>query len=268
MRTTNLSKFLFIIFSLAILQLPTNSSFAQTEPTIEGSPFKEIKYSKKAKPVSEAEKKKIEKNVKKGPAPVTGVRGPQKRTRGDDPLDGGGRTIFQFTNHDFPNINNTCGQAAVATAMWNAGLKDAWKKNAPHFASELYKYAPPRITVPGFPSNDIGTDWNQVNFALDGYKKYGIKYTWFKGRDKLNKYIDMGLPCIIMMDMGVFGKNFWGVGHWVVAFARTATGYYVTNNRTTFLSWTDLNRAWGGTTWEGNLAKVHGTAEMFCVVWK
>lgn len=266
MKTTNLSKFVLIIFASFALQFITKSSFAQTEPTIEGSPFEEIKY-KNVKRVSDAEKKKIEKNAKKGPSPVAGVAGPQRRTRGRE-IEEGGRKIYQFVNQDFPYEGNTCGQAAVATAMWKVGLNNAWNNDAKHFAKELYQYAPPKITIPGFGSNDIGTDWHQVNYALDGYKKYGIRYSWFKGRDKLNKYIDEGYPCIIMMDMGVFPPYKWGIGHWVVAFARTSTGYYVTNNGSTFLSWTGLNKGWGGTLTEGNLAKVHGTAEMFCVVWK
>lgn len=272
MRKTNLNKFILLIFILSALQLASSSSLAQSEPKIEGSPFKEINY--ESKPVSEEEKTQIEKNAKKGSAPAIAVKGPKRRTRGDDKLDGGGRTIFQFTNWDFPVTGNTCGQAAVATAMWNKGLKEVWNKNAPDFARSIYNYAPPKITVPNIGSNDIGTDWRQVSYALDGYKKYGIQYGWFKGKALLDKYIDMELPCIIMLDMGVFGRNLWGVGHWVVAFARDANGYYITNwdkkynGQTKYISWSELNRAWGGVLTEGQLAKVHGTAGMFCVVWK
>ena len=202
------------------------------------------------------------------------ARAPKTRTRGDK-LTRANRTIYQFTNWDFPVTGNTCGQAAVATAMWDRGLNEKWNQNAPDFASSIYNYAPPKITVPNIGSSTIGTDWRQVSYALDGYKNNGIQYSWFKGKALLDKYIDMGLPCIIMLDMGVFGKNMWLVGHWVVAFARTSNGYYVTNwdkryngNPNNYISWIDLNRGWGGVWNEGNVAKVHGTAEMFCVVWK
>jgi len=265
MRRTNLNKFILLIFTLSALQLVSNSSFAQSEPKIEGSPYKEIKYDNLPKKPSEEEREKIEKNAKKGQAPKMAAKAPKTRTRGKD-LTRANRTIYQFTNWDFPASGNTCGQAAVATAMWNRGLNETWNQNAADFAKQLYNYAPPKITIPGLGSNTIGTDWNQINYALNGYKKYGIQYSWFKGRALLDKYIDKGFPCIIMMDMGVFGK--WGVGHWVVAFSRTDKGYYLTNNNDTYLKWEDLNRAWGGVWNEGHLAKAHGTAEMFCVVWK
>ncbi len=274
MKIRKLKTILLVILFFLVFQISQQTSFAQTDPKIEGSPYKEINYENPAKPIKEEEREKIEKTVKKGVAPKMSAKAPKTRTRGED-LTKANRTIYQFTNWDFPVTGNTCGQAAVATAMWNRGLNVAWNQNAADFAKQLYAYAPPKITIPGLPSNTVGTDWNQINYALNGYKKYGIQYSWFKGRALLNKYVDMGLPCIIMLDMGVFGKNMWGSGHWVVAFARNANGYFVTNwdvkwngNNNNYVSWDELNKAWGGVWNEGQMAKVHGTAEMFCVVWK
>jgi len=250
----------------------TGNVFGQTEPKIEGSPYKEIDYEALAKTVSEKDKEKLAKETKKGKAPTINPKAPKTRTRGAD-LTKVGRTIYQFTNHDFPATGNTCGQAAVATAVWNRRV--TLNHTPAGFAKDLYRFAPPKITIPFVGSNTIGTDWHQVNLALNGYKKHGIQSGWFKGKALLDKYIDMGLPCIIMLDMGVFGKHMWGSGHWVVAFARTSDGYYVTNwdkswngNDKNFVTWSELNRAWGGVWNEGQMAKVHGTAEMFAVVWK
>lgn len=268
----------FLTLQLFSAAVNAQTSPAQKEPVIEGSPYKAFPYEVPSKFDSEEEKTKFEKEAKKGPSPKTVSTAPKTRTRGNDPLDGGGRTIYQYTNYDFPQSTwNTCGQAAVATAVWNAGLKNSWSGTPETFAQRIYRNAPPKITVPGLPEvKGLGTDWRQVNVALDGFRKNGVQYNWFKGRSELNKYIDMGLPCIIMLDMGVFGMNMWGSGHWVVAFARDANGYYVSNwdrgwnkeRRDNYISWRDLNRAWGGSFNEGNLARVHGTAEMFCVVWK
>jgi hypothetical protein len=260
---------LIICFALF---LTTNLVHAQTEPKIEGSPYKEIDYEALAKTVSKKDKERLAKENKKGKAPIINPKAPKTRTRAGD-LIKGGRTIYQFTNHDFPATGNTCGQAAVATAVWNRGV--TLNHDAAGFARDLYRFAPPKITIPFVGSNTIGTDWHQVNHALNGYKKHGIQYGWYKGRALLDKYIDMGLPCIIMLDMGVFGAHLWGSGHWVVAFGRNSLGYYVTNwdskwnGRHYFIPWDELNRAWGGGGWnEGQMAKAHGTAEMFCVVWK
>ena len=265
-------KFIFFISFFLALQISSKTSFAQDKPKIEGSEYKELNYETKAKSVTDEEREKTEKSAKKGKAPHVNAMAPKRRTRGDE-FTRANRTIYQFTNWDFPSTGNTCGQAAVATAMWNRGVT---LNLAPaEFAKQLYRYAPPKISIPGLPANTVGTDWHQVEYALNGYKKYGIQYTWKKGRTELNNYIDAGYPCIIMIDMGVFGRNLWGVGHWIVAFARDANGYYVTNwdpkwnnNRDNYVSWTDLNRAWGGVWNEGQMAKLHGTAEMFCAVWK
>lgn len=271
MRSTNLKKFILLIFILAASQLVSNSSFAQTEPKIEGSPQK-IDYEALSKTVPEKDKEKLEKENKKGKAPVSKPNTPKTRTRAGG-IDKAGRKIFQFTNHDFPATGNTCGQAAVATAVWDRGV--TLNHTPEGFAKDIYRFAPPKITVPFVGSNTVGTDHHQINYALSAYKKYGIQYNWFKGRALLNKYIDMGLPCIIMLDMGVFGRHMWGTGHWVVAFARDANGYYVTGwdkawngNDNSYVSWTDINRGWGGVWNEGQMARVHGTPEMFCVVWK
>lgn len=259
----------FLAFQLSSGFLLAQTDPSQNVPKLEGTPFKEIKYETEPQFVKADDKEKIEKEVRKGPAPKVTATPPKTRTRGND-ISGGGRSVFQFTNWDFPVTGTTCGQAAAATAMWNVGLKQTWNNNASDFARQLYNYAPPKITIGGVVNlgSSLGTDWRQMSYAFDGYKKYGIKYGWFKGRDLLNKYIDMGLPCIIMMDMGVFGANLWGRGHWVVAYGRDNNGYYVTNNSSNYLSWNDLNRAWGGVWNEGHLAKAHGTGEMFCVVWK
>ncbi|TCJ12653.1 hypothetical protein EPD60_15420 [Flaviaesturariibacter flavus] len=179
--------------------------------------------------------------------------------------------ITEFTNDDFPVRNTTCGQAAAVTAMWHAGLGASYG-DPKALAKSFYGYAPPKITVGGLveAKGSLGTDWRQINYGLDGYKSQGIRYNWQKGIDALKNELRKNVPCLFMLDTGTlpqYGYK-WFTGHWVVAYGYDSKYVYVTNFPDNKMTWDELKKAWGGVWNEGNLAKAHGTAEMFAAVWK
>jgi hypothetical protein len=116
----------------------------------------------------------------------------------------------------------------------------------------------------------LGTDWRQLEYGLNKYSGKGIRYNWQKGKSALQNELRKGNPALIMLDMGTLRPYPWGVGHWVVAYGYDDTHVYVTNlrNRGNKISWEQLNKAWGGSSTEGTIAKLHGKAEMFATVWK
>lgn len=140
-------------------------------------------------------------------------------------------SIYQFTNYDFPNTKNSCGQAAIATAMWSVGLDKKYASDA-EFAKSIWSFAPPKITLGNLIhlQDTLGTDWRQINAAMDGYGKlHGVKYTWVTGEAEIKKYLAMNLPVVIMLDTGTL-KQFdykWFTGHWVTAFGYDKDFVYV-----------------------------------------
>jgi hypothetical protein len=178
--------------------------------------------------------------------------------------------ITEFTNSDFPVTKTTCGQAAVVTAMWQAGLKAS--NDPKKLAKNFYNYAPPKITVGGLVpiQGSLGTDWRQINYGLDGYKGQGIRYNWQKGTDALKNELRKNVPCLIMLDTGTlpqYGYQ-WYTGHWVVAYGYDSRYLYVTNFPNNKMTWDELKKAWGGVLNEGHMARAHGTPEMFAAIWK
>lgn len=176
-------------------------------------------------------------------------------------------SIYQFTNFDFPNTNNSCGQAAIATAMWTIGLDKNYASDA-EFAKSIWAYAPPKITLGNVIQlkDSLGSDWRQINYAMDGYGKlYGVKYTWVTGEAEIKKYLAMNLPVVIMLDTGTLKQyNYkWFTGHWVTAFGYDKDYIYVSNFPDNRMSWAELDKAFRGT-----LAAYHGTGGMAMVVWK
>lgn len=175
--------------------------------------------------------------------------------------------IYQFTNNDFPNTKNSCGQAAIATAMWTMGLKDKYASDA-EFAKSIWSYAPPKITLANMVKLEgtLGSDWRQLNYAMDGYGKlYGVKYTWVTGETEIKKYLAMNLPVVIMLDTGTL-KQYdykWFTGHWVTAFGYDKDYIYVSNFPENRMTWSELDKAFRGT-----LAAYHGTGGRAMVVWK
>lgn len=180
-------------------------------------------------------------------------------------------SIIEFTNDDFVTKKNSCGQAAASTALWNAGLDRVYVKPSA-LAKSFYDYAPPKITIGGLIEwkETLGTDWRQIDYGLDGYKTQGVHYAWYKGFDELKKNLGNKVCCLIMIDCGTLPQFSyqWGGGHWVVAYGYDATYVYVSNFPGNKLTWEQLRKAWGGDWKEGNLAKIHGKAEMFAAVWK
>ena len=180
--------------------------------------------------------------------------------------------IAEFTNDDFPVQGTTCGQAAAVTALWHAGLNSNYNNKPGTLLTQYYNYAPPKITIGGLIEykDSLGTDWRQVEYGLNKYANMGIRYNWQKGKSALQNELRKGNPCLIMIDMGTLPPYNWGVGHWVVAYGYDHTYLYVTNlkNKGNKMTWSQLHKAWGGSLTEGNLAKIHGKAEMFATVWK
>lgn len=199
---------------------------------------------------------------------------PQQRQRGENIKSSGcggssfrGRCeIFQFTNYDFPSTGNTCGQAAMATAMWTAGLTH--NNNPKSLAKSIYDFAPPKITLGNMIElkGTLGTDWRQINYGLDGFKGQGIKYTWINGEAEIKKYLGMNWPVMIMLDTGTLSQyNYqWWTGHWVTAFGYDANYIYVSNFPNNRMTWAQLNDAFR----KGTLAVGHGTSGRAAVVWK
>lgn len=199
---------------------------------------------------------------------------PQQRQRGENVKSIGcgnssyrGRCeIFQFTNYDFPSTGNTCGQAAMATAMWTVGLTH--NNNSKSLAKSIFDYAPPKITLGNMIElrGTLGTDWRQINYGLDGFKGQGIKYTWVNGEAEIKKYLAMNLPVMIMLDTGTLPqyKYQWWTGHWVTAFGYDTNYIYVSNFPDNRMTWAQLNDAFR----KGTLAVGHGTSGRAAVIWK
>lgn len=199
-------------------------------------------------------------------APTQQQRGEDIKSTGCGGTNYHGRcNIYEFTNYDFKDTQQTCGQAAMATAMWTAGLTF---KNPPVFAEQVYSYAPPKITLANlFPIKDtLGTDWHQVQYGLDKYSNQGIKYTWVDGEAQIKKYLAMNWPVMLMLDTGTLPQyNYkWWTGHWVTAFGYDANYIYVSNFPQNRMTWKQLDDAFR----QGTLAKGHGTAGKGLVVWK
>jgi hypothetical protein len=267
--------------AIIVFQLFSSPLFAQTEsngPKVEGSKNIEPDLNNNASK-TEAAQQKLKQQIKFAKSPAKSAVVPKSKTRGRD-VDGncggagyqGKCSIYQFTNIDFPISKTSCGQAAACTALWAVGMGPRWNNDKVEFMRSYWRHAPPKITIAGVKDlgGNLGTDWRQINYGLDGYKSYGVQYSWQSGRANLEKYLRMGWPCIIMLDCGTLAQyNYaWMTGHWVVAYGYDANGFYVTNFPNNYITWTELNKAWGGVLTEGQMAKAHGTGGMFCVVWK
>ncbi len=177
-------------------------------------------------------------------------------------------SIAQFDNDDFPIRKTSCGQGALVTALWQAGLSSVYQPK--ELVKSLWDYAPPKVSVAGLSTDGYGSDWHQINYGLDGYKSQGINYNWQKGIPALQNELRKKVPCIIMLDTGTFKEYSyaWLTGHWVVAYGYDANYLYVTNFPDNRMTWDQLKKGWGGVWNEGHMAKLHGTAEMFAAVWK
>lgn len=243
----------------------------QTEPKVEGKPSEVENY-----PPPKVSKKELYAQVGLSILQliIANMQKPPKpRQRGNniDAAGCGGASykgkckIYQFTNDDFPN-QNTCGQAAMATAMWNVGL--TYNNNPQALAKAIFDFAPPKITLGNLIQlkDNLGTDWRQFNYGMDGFKRQGIKYTWIDGEAEIKKYIAMGYPVVIMLDVGTLPqyKYQWWAGHWVTAFGYDHSNIYVSNFPNNKMTWAQLNDAFR----KGTLAVGHGTSGRAAVVWK
>ncbi len=249
------------------------------EPTVLGKAFEMPDYDKPTES-KEVMDKQLAINLEKVESPSMAKKMPSGRTRGETVTGNCGSqsyrgrcNIYQFVNQDFATTKNSCGQAAISTAMWTVGLESVFgATNQAGLATSVYAYAPPKIIIGGMIpyAGSLGSDWRQLSYGMDGYKNQGIKYSWLKGEAELKRFLDMKWPAVIMLDTGTLAQYGYGwyTGHWVTAYGYDASGVYVTNFPGNKMTWAELRKAWGGVWNEGQLAKVHGTAEMFAVVWK
>ncbi len=213
--------------------------------------------------------------------PSSGVR-----TRGDQVYNCGGQsfkgkcTMYGFVNSDMTNDaylrDRTCGQAAIATAIWDTqAMQSTFNYDPMKFARNVMSKAPPKITLAGWVpiSSHVGTDWRQFNYGLDQYASYGVKYAWIKGLQPILDQVAMGRTVAIMIDLGALPRNKYSMqdgAHWVVIYGYDSKYLYVTNFDGYKLARTDLNDAWGMSSnpFVGVYAKGHGTAGMGVVVYK
>lgn len=223
-------------------------------------------------------KKIVSESPKESKTPTTRVRGDQVYNCGSKAFKGK-CTMYGFGNYDMTNDRNlreqACGQAALATAIWDRGSYDvmaAFKYDTAAFARDVFKTAPPKVTIAGWLTVGPGTDWRQFNYGLDQYKKYGIKYSWFKGEAELQKQVAMGNVVAVMIDLGTLPSRYAmrSGAHWVIIYGYDDEKYYVTNFTGNVLYKSDLRDAWGASPdWRvGVWAKGHGTAGMGVVIYK
>jgi hypothetical protein len=253
-------------------ELPVAEPAPAAQPVVQGRPYQEPNYVQPR--ISKAELyTQIGLNIVQLILAAR-QKPPQQRQRGENIRSAacgnanyrGRCEIYQFTNFDFPSTNNSSGQAALATAMWNVGLSN---KNDPRAMSKrIWELSPPKITLGNLTplQGTLGTDWRQINHALDGFKAHGIKYTWIDGEAEIKKYLGMNLPVVIMLDAGTLPQYDykWWTGHWVTAFGYDPEYIYVSNFPQNRLTWKQLDDAFRG----GTLAKGHGTSGKAAVIWK
>ena len=243
----------------------------KSAPKVEGKPFEMPEY-----PQPKTSKKELYTQVGLNilQLVIANMQKPPKpRQRGNnvDAVGCGGASyrgkckIYQFVNDDF-QTENTCGQAAMATAMWNLGL--TYNNNPAALAKSIYDYAPPKITLANLYQlqGNLGTDWRQFNYGMDGFKSQGIKYTWITGEAEIKKYLAMGFPVVIMLDVGTLPQYQykWWYGHWVTAFGYDHSNIYVSNFPNNRMTWAQLDDSFR----KGTLAVGHGTSGRAAVVWK
>ena len=280
-KTLKLKTLIFLLLCSMLIPLqmyaqqpvpPTDQTVQPATPTVEGSA-----YQTPDPPQPKVTRRELMRQVALDILQVLLTprdRTPKQRLRGDDipSLCGnasykGRCSIYEFTNSDFPSLNNSCAQAAMATALWTVGIKSTFSSDK-QLASNVWKTAPPKITLGNLLQlqGSLGTDWRQLNYGLDQYKKYGIQYAWVDGIQEIKKYLAMQWPVIIMLDAGTLPQfNYkWWTGHWVTAFAYDANYIYLSNFKDNRMTWKELEDAYK----KGTLAVGHGTSGRACVVWK
>lgn len=216
---------------------------------------------------------------------VTAVKA-AARKRGDQVYNCGNRafkgkcTMYGFGNYDVTNDREmrkqACGQAAIATAVWEAGsyaVQAAYGYDPARFAKEVYRLSPPKVTIAGWLTVGPGTDWRQYNYGLDQWARYGVKYSWIRGEQEVQNQIAAGRVVAVMIDLGALPRGRYAMqdgAHWVVIYGYDDTNYYVTNFDGNVLRKADLRDAWGASPdWRvGVWAKGHGTSGMGVVVYK
>lgn len=147
--------------------------------------------------------------------------------------------LYQYTNsgvHAHQQYNS-CGQAAIATALTGCGVKPEDPTNA--VMQTVYDAFPPDILWGRF-----GTSWKQVERALGAN---GVAGTWLDGEAALAETLACGHLALVMLDIGATSDEGWGPigGHWVVVYAMDQGHVYLSNwpldGRCT---WRSFRRSW------------------------
>ena len=289
----NIQSRLVLTAFLVVLVVPafmSTSIFAQTDanktgPKITGNAPSQTGEDEGSKTWREYQSKKNAKPLTPATPAVSAAAAPKRRTRSDNLYAANNSSyrgldaMVSFTNQDMTSDawlrDRACGPAAIASAMWAAGLKRTYNFDQVKFAHEVMRKAPPKITLGGWvPINAlVGMDWRQFNYGLDQYKSAGIKYAWVKGLADIKTQLAAGRPVAIMIDLGALPRGKYSMqsgAHWVVAFGYDSKTLYVTNFDGYNLALADLSDAWGlsGNPFTGVYAKGSGTAGMGVVVYK
>ena len=148
----------------------------------------------------------------------------------------GRNRIWQYTNYTV-DIDNTCGQAAVATILTNYQILREDPGEA--VLANVYNRFPP-----DFPFGK-GTSSGRIQSSLR--EGWGVNSKWKGGVDELRKWISNRYLVILLLDVGripeIWGGD-WGF-HWTVAFAYDNDFIYLTNwPNNGRCSWFTLSKAW------------------------
>ena len=222
--------------------------------TGQGSPFK-LPSSGQPTPTTDADKSKIAKEAVGKSATSTGA-GPeqQKASGGMSSMTGanciapaaatGIKSMWGYTNVGANPENTACGQAAAATILV------AWAK-----ITKTNDNSPVRMLQQKYPADVAwgicGTSPGQFVKMMTAYK---LKTYVTNGEAELKKYVGLGYPTAVVVDVGVGipgwydakGNPIWGL-HWPVVYAYDKSYVYLTNWPNNKRSWSDFRRAWN--TW-------------------
>jgi hypothetical protein len=166
--------------------------------------------------------------------------------------------IWQYTNYTV-DVDNTCGQAAVATILTNYEILR--EDPGESVLADIYNRFPPDLPL------GKGTSPGRMQSSLrEGWR---VDSKWIGGEDELKKWISNRYLVILLLDVGRIPKIWegnWGM-HWTVAFAYDDENIYLTNwPDNGRCSWSSLSRAW----WSDNPLdpiRLTGLAGQFMLTW-
>jgi predicted double-glycine peptidase len=147
--------------------------------------------------------------------------------------------LYQYVNsgvHQHQQYNS-CGQAAIATALTGLGVKPEDPTNA--VMQAVYDAFPPDILWGRF-----GTSFQRVERALAAH---GVQGAWLEGESALAETLKKGHLALAMLDVGATEDEGWGPlgGHWVVVYAMDTQHVYLSNwPRDGRCTWRSFRKSW------------------------